>query len=154
LLSGGFEDQSRDFLRVRDQREMAGLHLDCLGPHPLGHEALEVRIDGAIFRGNGVVAGLEAESRSPGEADGGNSGGDSSEGERQPRPARKPPKVISPSDPSSAWTAKAKKRVQFGYGLNYLVDVEHSLRRRPYPCRRKQNSSRRQCAPLRNSQGP
>src|SRR3984893_17793989 len=58
LLSGGFEDQPRDFLRVRDQREMAGLHLDCLGAHPLGHEALEVRIDGAVFRGNGVVAGL------------------------------------------------------------------------------------------------
>src|SRR2546430_2270913 len=37
---------------------MAGLHLDGLGAHPLGHEALEVRIDGAVFRGNGVVAGL------------------------------------------------------------------------------------------------
>ena len=34
----------------------------------------------------------------------------------QPNPDRKPPKVISPSDPSSAWTAKANKRVQFGYG--------------------------------------
>ena len=32
-------------------------------------------------------------------------------------PARKAPKVISPSDPASAWTAKANKRVQFGYGL-------------------------------------
>ncbi len=40
---------------------------------------------------------------------------------------RKPPKVISPSDPSSAWTAKANKRVQFGYGLNYLIDVEHAV---------------------------
>jgi hypothetical protein len=30
---------------------------------------------------------------------------------------RKTPKVISPSDPASAWTAKANKRVQFGYGL-------------------------------------
>jgi integrase len=29
---------------------------------------------------------------------------------------RKPPKVISLSDPCSAWTAKANKRVQFGYG--------------------------------------
>jgi transposase len=37
-------------------------------------------------------------------------------------PDRKPPKVISPSDPCSAWTAKANKRVQFGYGLNYLID--------------------------------
>src|SRR4249919_695328 len=29
----------------------------------------------------------------------------------EPDPNRKPPKVISPSDPSSAWTAKANKRV-------------------------------------------
>jgi transposase len=40
---------------------------------------------------------------------------------------RKPPKVVSPSDPFSAWTAKANKRVQFGYGLNYLIDVEHAV---------------------------
>jgi hypothetical protein len=46
---------------------------------------------------------------------------------RQAAPDRKPPKVISPSDPSSAWTAKANKRVQFGYGLNYLIDVEHAV---------------------------
>jgi hypothetical protein len=32
---------------------------------------------------------------------------------------RKAPKVIWPSDPASAWTAKVNKRVQFGYGLNY-----------------------------------
>ena len=44
LLSGGFEDQPRDFLRVPDQREMAGLHLDGPGIHPLGHEALKVRM--------------------------------------------------------------------------------------------------------------
>ena len=30
----------------------------------------------------------------------------------QPNPDRKPPKLISPSDPCSAWTAKANKRVQ------------------------------------------
>jgi transposase len=40
---------------------------------------------------------------------------------------RKAPKVISPSDPASAWTAKANKRVQFGYGLNYLIDTEHAI---------------------------
>ena len=73
------------------------------------------------------LAGLEAEAGSPGESDGRNNGGDSSEDGRQPGPDRKPPKVISPSDPSSAWTAKANKRVQFGYGLNYLVDVEHAV---------------------------
>src|SRR5215469_1943908 len=72
------------------------------------------------------LAGLEAEARSQDELDDDN-GGDGSDVERQPRPNRKPPKVISPSDPSSAWTAKANKRVQFGYGLNYLVDVEHAV---------------------------
>jgi hypothetical protein len=35
--------------------------------------------------------------------------------------------VISPSDPSSAWTAKANKRVQFGYGLNYLIDIDTAV---------------------------
>src|SRR6516165_8484926 len=47
--------------------------------------------------------------------------------ENEPNPDRKPPKVISPSDPCSAWTAKANKRVQFGYGLNYLVDTENAI---------------------------
>src|SRR3954452_5590949 len=42
-------------------------------------------------------------------------------------PERKLPKVISPSDPCSAWTAKANKRVQFGYGLNYMIDLEHAV---------------------------
>src|SRR2546423_13023086 len=45
----------------------------------------------------------------------------------EPNPDRKPPKVISPSDPCSAWTAKANKRVQFGYGLNYLIDIENAV---------------------------
>jgi hypothetical protein len=40
---------------------------------------------------------------------------------------RKPPKVISPVDPCSAWTAKANKRLQFGYGLNYLIDIENAV---------------------------
>jgi transposase len=47
--------------------------------------------------------------------------------EAEPNPERKPPKVISPSDPCSAWTAKANKRVQFGYGLNYLIDIENAV---------------------------
>jgi len=45
----------------------------------------------------------------------------------EPAPERKTPKVISLSDPSAAWTAKANKRVQFGYGLNYLIDNEHAI---------------------------
>jgi hypothetical protein len=44
-----------------------------------------------------------------------------------PNPDRKTPKVISPTDPCSAWTAKANKRVQFGYGLNYLIDLDHAV---------------------------
>ena len=49
------------------------------------------------------------------------------EAEIEPNPDRQPPKVISPSDPCSAWTAKANKRVQFGYGLNYLIDIENAV---------------------------
>jgi transposase len=49
------------------------------------------------------------------------------EAEVEPNPDRKPPKVISTSDPCSAWTAKANKRVQFGYGLNYLIDIENAV---------------------------
>ena len=33
--------------------------------------------------------------------------------DEDPYADRKPPKLISPSDPCSAWTAKANKRVQF-----------------------------------------
>jgi len=44
-----------------------------------------------------------------------------------PNSDRKLPKVISPVDPCSAWTAKANKRVQFGYGLNYLIDIENAV---------------------------
>jgi transposase len=70
------------------------------------------------------LAGLEAEAPVQ---EGGDGRGGSSDGEPTPKPDRKPPKVISPSDPSSAWPAKANKRVQFGYGLNYLIDVEHAI---------------------------
>jgi IS5 family transposase len=47
--------------------------------------------------------------------------------DEDPDANRKPPKLISPSDPCSAWTAKANKRVQFGYGLNYLLDIAHAI---------------------------
>jgi DDE family transposase/transposase-like protein DUF772 len=43
--------------------------------------------------------------------------------DEDPDADRKVPKVVSPVDPYSAWTAKANKRVQFGYGLNYLIDL-------------------------------
>jgi transposase len=70
------------------------------------------------------LAGLQAETQAQEDGD---SRGGSSNGQPAAAPDRKPPKVISPSDPSSAWTAKANKRVQFGYGLNYLIDVEHAV---------------------------
>ena len=47
--------------------------------------------------------------------------------DHDPNADRKLPKVISPVDPCSAWTAKANKRVQFGYGLNYLIDIENAV---------------------------
>jgi transposase len=73
------------------------------------------------------LAGLEVEAQVQAEAEGGDHRGGGSGGEPAAKPDRKPPKVISPSDPSSAWTAKANKRVQFGYGLNYLIDVAHAI---------------------------
>ena len=45
----------------------------------------------------------------------------------EPEANRKPPKVMSLSDPCSAWTAKANNRVQFGYGLNYLIDIRYAV---------------------------
>src|SRR5215510_4571299 len=68
---------------------------------------------------------LDAEAKRQAQAES-DSGTDEGGAERQP-PQRKAPKVISPSDPASAWTAKANKRVQFGYGLNYLIDVAHAV---------------------------
>jgi transposase len=47
--------------------------------------------------------------------------------DEDPDADRKLPKAISPVDPCSAWTAKANKRVQFGYGLNYLIDIESAI---------------------------
>ena len=51
----------------------------------------------------------------------------SSFNDEDPDTDRKLPKVISPVDPCSAWTAKANKRVQFGYGLNYMIDTGHAV---------------------------
>src|SRR5215831_2645759 len=72
------------------------------------------------------LAALKAEAADAVDAaDDGDGGG--TESKRPRRYERKPPKVISPSDPQSAWTAKANKRVQFGYGLNYLIDIENAV---------------------------
>jgi hypothetical protein len=50
FLSRRFKDQPRDFFGMGNQRQMARLYLDGLGAHSLGHEALKVRIDGAVLR--------------------------------------------------------------------------------------------------------
>jgi transposase len=72
------------------------------------------------------LAALEAEAATDSDAANDGAGG-GSESKRHRRYERQPPKVISPSDPQSAWTAKANKRVQFGYGLNYLIDIENAV---------------------------
>lgn len=73
------------------------------------------------------LAALEAEARATAEVNDSNFTGIDPYAGSKEKPDRKPPKVISPSDPQSAWTAKANKRVLFGYGLNYLVDVKHAV---------------------------
>jgi hypothetical protein len=42
---------------------------------------------------------------------------------QDPNPDRKPPKVISPTDPCSAWTAKANKRMPMS-SFAVIIDVE------------------------------
>jgi hypothetical protein len=46
--------------------------------------------------------------------------------QERPQADNKPPKVLSPVDPSSGWMAKAK-RVQFGYGLSHLLDLKNAV---------------------------
>jgi len=72
------------------------------------------------------LAAVEADGSDSTEQDAGDDEGGPEEPRRR-QTDRKTPKVISPSDPTSAWTAKANKRVQFGYGLNYLIDVENAV---------------------------
>lgn len=72
------------------------------------------------------LAALDAEAQAAAQSDG-NGTDDGPDGGWRVNQDRKPPKVISPSDPQSAWTAKANKRVLFGYGLNYLIDIQHAV---------------------------
>lgn len=73
------------------------------------------------------LAAIDAKAQSATETSGADDDDTDPETPRTRRSERKAPKVISPSDPSSAWTAKANKRVQFGYGLNYLIDIENAV---------------------------
>jgi transposase len=47
--------------------------------------------------------------------------------ENSPQNPEREPSALSPSDPASAWTTKGRLRVQFAYGLNYLIDDEHAV---------------------------
>src|SRR5262249_14513635 len=53
-----FQNQIRNRLRLRYERNVTRFHLDRLGGHSLCHEALEIRIDGPILRRDGVPAWL------------------------------------------------------------------------------------------------
>ena len=44
-----------------------------------------------------------------------------------PNNPEREPAALSPSDPSSAWTTKGRLRVQFAYGLNYLIDNANAV---------------------------
>ena len=39
----------------------------------------------------------------------------------------RPPKAISPVDPSAAWTTRGRNKVMFAYSLNYLIDLEQAV---------------------------
>src|SRR6476660_5508881 len=47
----GLDDESRDLVGMREHRHVARRQFDRLGAHALGHEALEVRVDGAVLGG-------------------------------------------------------------------------------------------------------
>lgn len=39
----------------------------------------------------------------------------------------RPPKAMSPVDPSAAWTTRGRHKVMFGYSLNFLIDLEEAV---------------------------
>ena len=39
----------------------------------------------------------------------------------------RPPKALSPVDPSAAWTTRGRNKVMFAYSLNYLIDMEEAV---------------------------
>ena len=49
------------------------------------------------------------------------------ESENSPLNPAKPPKALSPTDPTAAWTTRGRHKVMFGYSLNYLMDMEGSV---------------------------
>ncbi len=49
------------------------------------------------------------------------------ESENPPINPDRPPKALSPTDPTAAWTTRGRHKVMFGYSLNYLIDMEGSV---------------------------
>jgi len=49
------------------------------------------------------------------------------ESENPPINPKQPPKAMSPTDPAAAWTTRGRHKVMFGYSLNYLIDMDHSV---------------------------
>jgi IS5 family transposase len=47
--------------------------------------------------------------------------------EASPNNPEREPRALSPSDPCSAWTTKGRLRVQFAYGVNYLIDTDAAV---------------------------
>jgi transposase len=45
------------------------------------------------------------------------------ETENPPINPDQPPKAMSPSDPTAAWTTHGRHKVQFGYSVNHLIDL-------------------------------
>jgi hypothetical protein len=62
-VARGLQDQVGDLLRMRDERQMAGLHLDRRRAHTFGHEPLEIGIDCPIFRRNRSLRPLQQQGR-------------------------------------------------------------------------------------------
>ncbi len=49
------------------------------------------------------------------------------ETENSPNNPDQRPKALSPSDPAAAWTTRGRYKVQFGYSVNYLLDLQDGV---------------------------
>ncbi len=49
------------------------------------------------------------------------------ENDNPPTNPERAPKVMSPTDPSAAWTTRERHKAMFGYSLNYLIDLENAV---------------------------
>src|SRR5215813_15355608 len=56
--SSRFQNQIRNRVRLRYERDVTRLDLDRFRPHALCHEAFEIGVDGPILRGDGIPAWL------------------------------------------------------------------------------------------------